>query len=153
MHLSGTQRIEAAQQIVWKALNDVQILRQSIPGCREINQLSPTEMTASVVLKIGPIKASFNGKVVLSELDPPNAYVISGAGQGGIAGFAKGSAAVRLEASGEATLLHYDVKADVGGKIAQLGGRLIDSTAKKLAVEFFQKFGDAVAASSDGLAG
>jgi len=149
MDLSGTQRIEAPQRIVWEALNDVQILRQSIPGCREIEQVSPTEMTASVVLKIGPIKASFSGNVVLSELDPPNAYVISGAGQGGIAGFARGSAAVRLEASGEATLLHYDVKADVGGKIAQLGARLIDGTAKKLAVEFFQKFGDAVTDRSE----
>lgn len=106
--------------------------------------VSPTEMTAKVTLKIGPIKASFTGKVTLSDLDPPNGYVISGEGQGGIAGFAKGGAKVILEEEGAATLLRYHVKADVGGKIAQLGARLIDSTAKKLAGEFFASFGKVV---------
>jgi uncharacterized protein len=145
MDMSGSQRIEAPRQRVWEALNDPEILKQSIPGCQSIEKTSPTEMNARAVLKIGPVKATFNGKVTLSELDPPNGYTISGEGQGGVAGFAKGGAKVRLEDEGEATILHYDVKADVGGKIAQLGARLIDGTARKLAGEFFEKFGAAVA--------
>ena len=145
MDMSGSQRIDAPQDKVWAALNDPAILKQRIPGCQEIEQTSPTEMTAKVVLKIGPVKATFAGKVTLSDLDPPNGYTISGEGQGGVAGFAKGGAKVRLEPEGEATILHYDAKADVGGKIAQLGARLIDGTAKKLAGEFFETFGQAVA--------
>jgi uncharacterized protein len=145
MDMSGSQRIEAPRQKVWEALNDPEILKQSIPGCQAIEKTSPTEMNAKAVLKIGPVKATFNGKVTLSDLDPPNGYTISGEGQGGVAGFAKGGAKVRLEEEGEATILHYDVKADVGGKIAQLGARLIDGTARKLAGEFFEKFGAAVA--------
>jgi carbon monoxide dehydrogenase subunit G len=107
---------------------------------------SPTEMTATVVVKLGPVKASFNGKVTLSDLDPPNSYRISGEGSGGVAGFAKGGASVKLEAAGDgATLLSYEVDAQIGGKLAQLGGRLIDSSAKKLAGEFFQNFAAALA--------
>ncbi len=101
-------------------------------------------MTAKVTLRVGPVKASFTGKVILSDFDPPNGYTITGEGAGGMAGFAKGSAVVRLEADGEATILHYTVKADVGGKLAQLGGRLIDATATKLAGEFFEKFSSIV---------
>jgi uncharacterized protein len=146
MDMSGSQRIEAPRERVWEALNDPEVLKQCIPGCQEIAKTSPTDMTAKAVLKIGPVKASFAGKVTLSDLDPPNGYTIAGEGQGGVAGFAKGSAKVRLEPEGEAaTVLHYDVKADVGGKIAQLGARLIDGTAKKLAGEFFEKFGSVVA--------
>jgi len=146
MDMSGSQRIEAPRQAVWEALNDPEVLKQCIPGCQEIVKTSPTEMNAKAVLKIGPVKASFTGKVTLSDLDPPNGYTISGEGQGGVAGFAKGGAKVRLEPDGDAaTLLSYDVKADVGGKIAQLGARLIDGTAKKLAGEFFEKFGAVVA--------
>ena len=142
MDMSGSQRIETSREKVWEGLNDPEVLKACIPGCETIERLSPTEMTAKVVLKIGPVKASFAGKVTLSELDPPNGYTITGEGQGGVAGFAKGGAVVRLEADGEATILHYDAKADVGGKIAQMGARLIDGTAKKLAGEFFEKFGE-----------
>ena len=109
---------------------------------------SPTDMTATVVIKVGPVKATFGGKVTLSDLDPPNRYRITGEGSGGVAGFAKGGAAIRLEAVGEnETILHYEVDSQIGGKLAQLGGRLIDSTAKKLAGEFFTKFGAVVSAS------
>jgi carbon monoxide dehydrogenase subunit G len=150
MDMSGSQLIEAPRERVWEALNDPEVLKQCIPGCQEIEKSSPTDMTAKAVLKIGPVKASFAGKVTLSDLDPPNGYTIAGEGQGGVAGFAKGSAKVRLEPEGEtATMLHYDVKADVGGKIAQLGARLIDGTAKKLAGEFFEKFGAVVAPQAE----
>ncbi|MDQ0472370.1 SRPBCC family protein [Labrys wisconsinensis] len=144
MDMSGSQRIEAPREKVWEALNDPAVLQQCIPGCEAIEKTSPTEMNAKAVLKIGPVKASFTGKVTLSDLDPPNGYTITGEGQGGVAGFAKGGARVRLEPDGEATILHYDAKADVGGKIAQLGARLIDGTAKKLAGDFFERFGKAV---------
>jgi len=140
MDMTGEQRIGATQQAVWAALNDAEVLRQSIPGCESLEKLSDTEMAAKVKLQIGPVRANFSGKVTLSDLDPPNSYRISGEGSGGAAGFAKGGAVVRLSEDGGATLMRYEVKADVGGKIAQLGGRLIDATAKKLADEFFQKF-------------
>jgi uncharacterized protein len=140
MDMIDSQRIEASRDVVFAALNDTEVLKACIPGCEEIIKTSDTEMEAKVVLKIGPVKASFSGKVTLSNLDPPNGYTISGEGQGGVAGHARGGADVRLEAEGEATILHYTVKAEVGGKIAQLGSRLIDSTAKKLAGEFFEKF-------------
>ena len=148
MDMSGSQRIEATRDKVWAGLNDPAVLKECIPGCEAIEMTSPTEMTAKAVLKIGPVKASFAGKVTLSDLDPPNGYTITGEGQGGVAGFAKGSATVRLEADGEATILHYEAKADVGGKIAQMGARLIDGTAKKLAGDFFEKFGKVIAPSS-----
>ncbi len=146
MDMSGTERIEAPIGAVWQALNDPEILRQAIPGCESLDKTSDTDMSAKVVLKIGPIKAKFEGAVALSNLDPPRSYTISGEGKGGIAGFAKGGADVALEADGDAaTILTYNVKAEVGGKIAQLGSRLIDSTAKKLAGEFFSRFGELVA--------
>lgn len=148
MDMNDSQRIEAPREVVWAALNDPEVLKACIPGCESINKLSDTEMEASVVLKIGPVKASFGGKVSFSNIDPPNGYTISGEGQGGVAGHARGGADVRLEADGEATILHYDVKAEVGGKIAQLGSRLIDSTAKKLAGEFFSNFAEQVAPSA-----
>ncbi len=146
MDMSGTERIEAPIGTVWQALNDPEILRQAIPGCESLDKTSDTDMTAKVVLKIGPIKAKFEGAVALSNLDPPRSYTISGEGKGGMAGFAKGGADVALEADGDAaTVLTYNVKAEVGGKIAQLGSRLIDSTAKKLAGEFFSRFAALVA--------
>jgi uncharacterized protein len=145
MDMTGTQHIEAPRDVVWAALNDAEVLRQSIPGCQSIEKVSDTEMNAKVTLKVGPVKAAFTGKVTLSDLDPPNGYTITGEGSGGAAGFAKGSAVVRLVEGAGATNLNYEVKAQVGGKLAQLGSRLIDATAKKLTAEFFEKFGEAVA--------
>lgn len=145
MDMTGTQRIEAPRDVVWAALNDPDVLKQSIPGCQELTKVSDTELTAKAILKIGPVKATFTGKVTLSDLDPPNGYTITGEGQGGAAGFAKGGAKVRLDADGEATVLTYEARADIGGKLAQLGSRLIDATAKKLAGEFFETFGAVVA--------
>ena len=144
MDMNGSQRIEASREKVYAALNDVEVLKQCIPGCESIEKTSDNEMNAKVTLRVGPVKASFTGKVTLSDLDPPNGYTITGEGAGGMAGFAKGSAAVKLEADGDATILHYTVKADVAGKLAQLGGRLIDATATKLAGEFFEKFSSIV---------
>ena len=146
MDMTGSQRIEAPREKVYAALNDVDVLRQCIPGCDEITKASDTEMNAKVTLRIGPVKASFTGKVTLSDLDPPNGYTISGEGSGGMAGFAKGSAKVSLVPDGDGTMLNYVVNADIGGKIAQLGARLIDGTAKKLAGDFFEKFGAVVGA-------
>lgn len=144
MDMNGSQRIEASREKVYAALNDVEVLKQCIPGCESIEKTSDNEMNAKVTLRVGPVKASFTGKVILSDLDPPNGYTITGEGAGGMAGFAKGSAVVKLEPDGDATILHYTVKADVGGKLAQLGGRLIDATSTKLAGEFFEKFGSIV---------
>ena len=146
MQINDSQRIPASRQRVWDALNNPDILRQCIPGCQSLEMSAPDEMMATVVLKVGPVKATFGGKVTLSDLDPPSSYRISGEGSGGIAGFAKGSAAVKLSEDGsEATILTYEVDAQIGGKLAQLGGRLIDSTARKLAGQFFASFGQLVA--------
>ena len=150
MDMNGSQRIEASRETVYAALNDVEILRQCIPGCESIEKTSENDMTAKVTLKIGPVKASFTGKVTLSDFDPPNGYTISGEGSGGAAGFAKGGAKVTLVADGDATILNYEVDAQIGGKLAQLGGRLIDATAKKLAGDFFEKFGAIVAPPAEG---
>ncbi len=137
MEMKGETTIPAPRAVVWAALNDVKFLKAAIPGCDSINRLSETEIEATVTAKVGPVKATFKGLVTLSDLDPPNGYTIRGEGKGGIAGFAKGGAKVRLVEVPEGTRLCYDVDASVGGKIAQIGGRLIDSTAKKLADEFF----------------
>jgi len=153
MDMNGSERIEAPVADVWRALNDPDILRQAIPGCEALDKTSDTEMTATVVLKVGPIKARFEGAVELQNLNPPNSYTIRGEGKGGLVGFAKGGADVSLEADGpDATILSYTVKAEVGGKIAQLGSRLIDSTAKKLAGEFFSKFGALAAGEPEKIA-
>ncbi len=147
MDMQGSECIEAPVETVWSALNDPEILKQAIPGCESLEKTSDTTMAARVVLKIGPIKAKFEGAVELQNLNPPNSYTISGEGKGGLAGFAKGGADVTLTPDGEgATLLTYTVKAEVGGKIAQLGSRLIESTSKKLAGEFFSNFSAAVTA-------
>ena len=140
MEMSGDVRIGATVEEVWAALNDAEILKACIPGCQELEKVSDTEMTAKVVLKIGPVKAEFGGEVTLENLNPPNSYSIVGEGKGGIAGFAKGGADVSLEQDGDETVLRYEAKAQVGGKIAQLGSRLIDSTSKKLANQFFDNF-------------
>ena len=144
MEMNGSQRIDASREQVYAALNDVDVLRQCIPGCESIEKTSDTEMNAKVTLRVGPVKASFTGKVTLSDLDPPNGYTISGEGSGGMAGFAKGGAKVELVPDGDATMLNYTVSAEIGGKIAQLGSRLIDGTAKKLAGDFFAKFSEIV---------
>jgi carbon monoxide dehydrogenase subunit G len=150
MRMSDSQRILAPTDQVWAALNDPQILQRCIPGCQSLEMTSPTEMAAIVVIKIGPVKATFGGKVTLSDLDPPNGYRITGEGSGGVAGFAKGGATVRLEAeSTEVTVLHYQVDVEIGGKLAQLGARLIDSTARKLAGEFFSAFGATIGKPAD----
>ena len=144
MDMTGTQHIEAPRDVVWAALNDVEVLKQSIPGCQSIEKVSDTEMNAKVILKVGPVKATFTGKVTLSDLDPPNGYTISGDGSGGAAGFAKGSAVVRLVEDAGATNLNYEVKAQIGGKLAQLGQRLVNGAAKKVADDFFANFAKAV---------
>lgn len=144
MEMLGEVRIEATVDEVWAALNDAEILKACIPGCQELEKVSDTEMTAKVVLKIGPVKAKFGGEVTLENLNPPNSYSIVGEGKGGIAGFAKGGADVSLEQDGDETILRYEAKAQVGGKIAQLGSRLIDSTSKKLANQFFDNFRNAL---------
>jgi uncharacterized protein len=148
MDMSGERRIPAPRQRVWEALNDPEVLKASIPGCETMEKLSDTELRATAAVKIGPISARFAGKVNLTDLDPPNGYNIGGEGQGGVAGFAKGGASVRLsDAEPGITLLAYDVKAQVGGKIAQLGARLIDATAKQMADQFFDRFSAQVAAN------
>jgi uncharacterized protein len=146
MDMAGERLIAAPRTKVWDALNDTEILKSCIPGCESIKRHSPTEMTAIARLKIGPLSAKFSGKVLLSDMDPPNGYRISGEGQGGAAGFAKGGADVRLEEREGGTLLSYTVKAQVGGKMAQIGARLIDATAKSLADQFFTRFAAAVGA-------
>lgn len=150
MELTGEYRIAAPRQRVWEALNDPEVLRQCIPGCETIEKLSPTEFTARVVAKIGPVKAAFTGAVTLSELDPPKGYKISGEGKGGAAGFANGGADVALEDAGSETVLRYTARGNVGGKLAQIGSRLVDSAAKKLSDEFFGKFAELVSAAGAG---
>ena len=143
--IEGEERIAAPVGRVWEALNDPEVLKACIPGCESLEKTSDTEMTATVTLKVGPIKARFNGAVELRNLKPPHSYTIQGEGKGGIAGFAKGGADVTLtEESPDMTVLRYAARADVGGKIAQLGSRLIDSTSKKLAGQFFTSFNEKV---------
>lgn len=149
MQMNDSQRIPASKQKVWEALNNPDVLKQCIPGCQSLEMSAPNEMTTTVVLKVGPVKATFGGKVTLSDLDPPSSYRISGEGSGGIAGFAKGGAVVTLSEEGpDATILSYQVDAQIGGKLAQLGGRLINSTARKLAGQFFSSFSELVASAA-----
>jgi len=147
MEMTGERRIPAPRETVWRALNDPEVLKASIPGCEHIERISDTELSARVAVRIGPMNARFSGRVQLSDLDPPNGYTITGEGQGGVAGFAKGGATVKLVEDGPgATLMTYAVKAQVGGKMAQLGARLIDSTARSMADQFFDRFAARVAA-------
>jgi len=142
MDMTGEYKIAAPRERVWAALNDPETLRQAIPGCEELNKLSDTELEATAKAKIGPVSARFKGKVTLSELNPPESYTLTGEGTGGAAGFVKGEAKVALTSEGEATILRYTVKATIGGKLAQLGQRLVDGAAKKMADEFFDKFSE-----------
>jgi len=140
MEMTGEYRIAAGRNAVWAALNDAETLKACIPGCEEIEQTSPTTMTAKVVQKIGPVKARFAGAIELINIDAPKSYTIQGEGQGGVAGFAKGAADVALDEEDGETILRYEVRAQVGGKLARLGSRLIDATAKKIATKFFSNF-------------
>lgn len=144
MTMTGEVQLPAPRETVWAKLNDPATLKACIPGCEELNMLSDTEFEAVAVNKIGPVKAKFKGKVTLSDLDPPNGYKISGQGDGGVAGFAKGGAVVALSDKDGGTLLTYNVEAQIGGKLAQLGQRLINGAAKKLADQFFDNFATAV---------
>ncbi|MBO39335.1 MAG: carbon monoxide dehydrogenase [Rhodospirillaceae bacterium] len=148
MDMTGEYRIAAPRERVWEALNDPEILKICIPGCEELNKDSDTELSAKVSTKVGPVSAKFTGKVTLSDINPPEGYKITGEGQGGVAGFAKGGAEVKLEEDGNETVLTYTATAQVGGKLAQIGSRLIDSTAKKMAGQFFGKFAEAIGEGS-----
>ncbi len=145
MELTDEIRIAAPKHAVYRALNDPDVLRECIPGCEELIQHSPEHLEAKVVLKIGPVKARFNGEVTLDNSQAPDSFSLSGEGKGGAAGFAKGGADVSLTADGDETVLSYTAKVTIGGKIAQLGSRLIAGTAKKLSGKFFDKFGEVVA--------
>ncbi|MFT4027474.1 MAG: carbon monoxide dehydrogenase subunit G [Novosphingobium sp.] len=144
MNLSGEQRILASRERVWTALNDPSVLRQCIPGCQSLEKDGDNRMRAVVEIKIGPIGARFGGLVTLSDIFPPESYTITGQGQGGTVGTAKGAAKVRITSDGGATILAYTVEAEVGGRLAQLGGPIIDATAKQLSAKFFKQFGQLV---------
>jgi hypothetical protein len=144
MTMNGEVVLPASREAVWAALNDPEVLKSCIPGCESLERTADNEFTAAAKVAVGPVKARFSGKVTLTDLDPPNGYRISGEGQGGVAGFAKGGARVRLDEAEGGTRLAYDVEAAVGGKIAQLGGRLINGVAKKYADEFFANFAKAL---------
>jgi uncharacterized protein len=148
MTMSGEYQIAAPREVVWAKLNDPEVLKVCIPGCESLDKTSDTEFQAVAVTKIGPVKAKFKGKVRLTDLDPPNGYKISGEGDGGIAGFAKGGATVGLTEKDGGTLLSYNVEAQIGGKLAQIGQRLVNGAAKKMADEFFEKFAANAAASA-----
>ena len=140
MDMTGEYRIAAERAAVWEALNDEQVLKICIPGCEEIVRTSETTLTAKVVQKIGPVKAKFDSAIELVDIVAPERYTIQGEGQGGVAGFAKGAAVVTLEEDGAETILRYTAHAHIGGKLARVGSRLIDATAKKVAAQFFDNF-------------
>ncbi|HUJ86579.1 MAG TPA: carbon monoxide dehydrogenase subunit G [Burkholderiales bacterium] len=142
MEMTGEQLIPASQQHTWDALNDPEILKACVPGCDAIEKTADNEYLVLMVARVGPVSAKFKGKLALSDLDPPNSYSIAFEGQGGAAGFGKGGAQVRLAPEGDGTRLAYSVKASVGGKLAQIGSRLVDAAAKKIANDFFQAFND-----------
>jgi hypothetical protein len=146
MEMSGEERIAATQGETWMALNDPEILKACVPGCESIERVAENEYQVLMVARIGPVSAKFKGRLVLSDLDPPNAYAIAFEGQGGAAGFGKGSARVQLAPEGAGTLLRYQVKASVGGKLAQIGSRLVDAAARKISQDFFAAFNETVGA-------
>ncbi len=149
MEISGEFTIAAPRQRVWDALNDPEILKQCIPGCESIDRQSDTEFETRMLAKIGPVKARFVSSIVLSDLTPPHSYTISGQGKGGPAGFGKGSAQVELEEIPDGTRLSYSAKLQVGGKLAQIGSRLVGGAAKKIAKNFFSAFAELVPAGQD----
>ena len=145
MEIKGAYKIAAAREQVWAALNDPEVLKKCLPGCEKLEREGDSAFTATLKVKVGPVSARFSGAVSLQDLDPPNGYRIVGEGKGGVAGFAKGGAKVSLRDDGGATVLAYDADAKVGGKLAQIGSRLILGTARKLADGFFKKFAETVA--------
>src|SRR5713101_3591640 len=147
MEMSGEQLVPAPQQATWNALNDPQVLKACVPGCESIEPLADNEYQVVMVARVGPVSAKFKGKLSLSDIQPPNSYSIAFEGQGGAAGFAKGSARVRLSSENSSTRLSYDVKASVGGKLAQIGSRLVDAAAKKVADDFFKNFNEKLGAA------
>jgi len=148
MKLTGSYKINLEKQKVWEALNDPEILKQAIPGCEDFNKKSETEFSAKATNKIGPFNATFSGEIELKDLNPPNSYKISGSGNS-LVGFASGEAEVKLEDIDTGTNLIYSVEAQVGGKIAQVGSRLIDMTAKKMADIFFGKFSELISSEKN----
>jgi len=150
MEMNGEQRIPATQQQTWEGLNDPEVLKACVPGCESIDKLSDADYQVLMTARVGPVSAKFKGKLTLSDLEPPRAYSIAFEGQGGVAGFGKGSAKVQLEPDGDETLLRYAVKASVGGKLAQIGSRLVDAAAKKIANDFFTKFNEKMAGQHAG---
>jgi carbon monoxide dehydrogenase subunit G len=146
MEMSGEQIIAAPQQAVWNALNDPQFLKACVPGCEAITPVADNQYEVLMVARVGPVSAKFKGKLTLSDIQPPNSYALAFEGQGGAAGFAKGSAKVSLAAQGITTKLSYDVKASVGGKLAQIGSRLVDAAARKVADDFFKGFNEKMSA-------
>jgi uncharacterized protein len=145
MEMTGEQLVPASQQDTWNALNDPEILKACVPGCEAIDPLAQNEFQVAMVARVGPVSAKFKGKLSLSDLDPPNSYSIAFEGQGGAAGFGKGSARVTLAPQEGGTRLGYTVNASVGGKLAQIGSRLVDAAARKIADDFFKAFNDKVA--------
>ena len=145
--MTGEQLIPASQQDTWAALNDPDVLKACVPGCESIERTGDNEYQVLMVARVGPVSAKFKGKLTLSDITPPNSYSIAFEGQGGPAGFAKGGAQVRLSPDGESTKLAYDVKASVGGKLAQIGSRLVDAAAKKVADDFFRNFNQKMSSS------
>ena len=145
MEMTGEQLVPASQGDTWAALNDPEVLKACVPGCESIERVSDSEYLVQMTARIGPVAAKFKGKLALSDLDPPRSYSIAFEGQGGVVGFGKGSAQVRLAPDGEGTRLSYQVKASVGGKLAQIGSRLVDAAARKLADDFFTAFNETVA--------
>ena len=147
MTMTGEVQLPASREVVWDKLNDPAVLKACIPGCEELTKSGDNQFEAVAKMKVGPVSARFKGKVTLTDLDPPNGYRISGEGEGGVAGFAKGGATVALAEQEGGTRLTYNVEAQIGGKLAQLGQRLVNGAAKKLADEFFAKFAEAVKAA------
>jgi len=147
MEMTGEQLVPASQEVTWNALNDPEVLKACVPGCESIERISGNDFQVLMVARVGPVSAKFKGKLSLSDIKPPNSYAISFEGQGGAAGFAKGSASVRLSSENSATRLSYDVKANVGGKLAQIGSRLVDGAARKVADDFFRNFNEKLSAA------
>ena len=149
MEMTGEQIIPASQQDTWNALNDPEVLKGCVPGCESILRVNDNEYQVQMTAKVGPVSAKFHGRLSLFDLKPPQSYALAFEGQGGAAGFAKGAAQVKLAPEGEQTRLAYEVKANVGGKLAQIGSRLVDAAAKKLADEFFQNFTKMMSSSEE----